>query len=317
MPTYTQQTWIDDSTSSPGGPLSAARLGHIESGIGSLAAATPDWTAIDPANASTLGTAINNAIAALPSTGGTIYIPSGTWTIDASVLISKAGIIIRGASNGSTLLQFNGSTVTTAFKMADTTTRRIKMSDLRIESTSDGNGTAIDASYFTNAILENLRIGNTGFSPNQGILFAQSGTFYNVVRDCRVQVKGTGSVAVSFQTNAQSNLISNLRALGDTTNSTGVLVAAHSNKLERVDCETNCLIGIDVTAAGHSCLIDHPYLEGNGTGIRVANGVKSVYILNGFIADNPTGGANNIVNNAAAGELQYRAVRLQFNTANL
>lgn len=261
--------------------------------------------------------AIQAAISSLPTLGGVVLIPSGTFKLGSGVTIDRAGVTIQSVSNGSALIQFAGSSVNTAFRMADTTTRRVVLRDLRIESTNDGSGCAIDASYFTNAIIENCRIGNTGASPNKGIYFSQSGTFYNVVRDTRVQVKGASSAGITFTTNAQSNLISNIRALGDTTNSTGVLVDAHSNKLERVDCETNCLIGIDVTANGHSCFIDHPYLEGNGTGLRVANGVKSVYMVNGFIADNPTGGANNIVNSAAAGELQYRAVRVQFNTANL
>jgi hypothetical protein len=277
----------------------------------------PGVITLNPVAASTAGTQMNNAITQLGVGGGTIFIPAGTWTIDTTVLINQVAVTFQGASNGTTLLQFNGSTVGTAFKMADTTTRRVFFDNLRIESTSDGNGTAIDASYFTNSIISNCRIGNTGVSPNRGIYFSQSGTFYNAVRDTRVQVKGASSAGVTFTTNAQSNLLSNLRILGDVTTTTGVLVDAHSNKLERVDCESNCLIGIDITAAGHSCLVDHPYLELNATGIRVALGVKSVYILNGFIADNPSGGANNIVNNAAAGELQYRAVRVQFNTANL
>lgn len=262
-----------------------------------------------------MGTALNNAIASLPALGGTIYIPSGTWIIDTAVLINKPGITFMAPSNGATLLQFDGSVVPTAFKMADTTQRRVNMVNLRIESTTNGVGTAIDATYCVNSIFDNLRIGNTGTAPNKGIVFGTN-TFYNAVREARIQVAGAGSIGLNYGLGANSNRVYGARIFGD-SNSTGAYVAAHTVKLGGIDVESVASIGIDVAATGHSCFIDSPYLEGISTGVRVANGVESVLIAGGFIADCPAGGANNIVNNAAGGELKVVQCRVQYNTYNL
>lgn len=252
---------------------------------------------LDTVRTADAGTAINQAIAALGTFGGTILIPDGTWTIDTAVLISKLGITIRGVSPGATLLRFNGSNVPTAIKMADTTQRHCAIRELRIESNTDGIGTAIDASYFTNSLIDRVRIGGTGVAPNKGIIHNALGTYYNSVRDCRIQVKGAGSIGLSYQTTSNSNMASNVRIIGDAS-STGVLVDSHSVKLERIDIEANCLIGIDVAANGHDCLIDHPYLEVVATGLRIASGVEAATMLSGFIADCTTA---NITDNGGVG----------------
>lgn len=282
----------------------------MESGI--LGGYPAGSVTLDTASTATAGTALNAAISTLGTGGGTIFIPAGTWTIDTPVLINQVAVTFRGASNGTTLLQFPGSTVTTAFKMADTTQRRVVFDNIRIESTNSGAGTAIDASYFVNSIFHNVRIGNTGTAPNVGILFGGPGTgvtFYNSVRDSRIQVAGTGSIGISYTANANSNVASNVRIIGD-TNSTGVLVNAHAIKLDHIDIEANCLIGIDVAAAGHECLIDHPYLESvAGTGIRLASGVKGVIVLGGFIASSTTA---NITDNGATSP-RFINPRVNFN----
>lgn len=266
---------------------------------------------LNSTNAATAGTAINTAIAALPTFGGTILIPAGTWTLDTAVNINKTGVIIRGVSAGATLLQFNGSTVPIAFKMADTTQRHGVFRDFRLESTADGVGTAMDLSYFTNHVVSGVRIGNTGFSPNVGVVYGTN-AFYNAIRDCRIQVKGSSSIGINYSA-GNSNVATNVRILGDAS-TTGVLVTSHSIELERIDIESASLIGIDVTATGHETLIEHPYIEAIATGVRVASGVKAVSILGGFIASCTT--ANITDNTGGTTSFKVYNCRVNFNPFN-
>jgi hypothetical protein len=253
------------------------------------------------------GTALNAAIAALPAAGGTIVIPAGTWTIDTAVLINKSGIILRGVSPGATKLQFDGATIPTAIKMADTTQRYITIQDLNIESTANGVGTAIDASYFVNSQFHRLRIGSSGAAPNRGIDFNVVGTYYNTVRDCRITVAGVGSRCISFDNIANSNWVDNCRLLGD-ANTTGVYVNAHANTIARVDCETTMAIGVNVGASGHDCTLVSPYLEQVDVGVQLAANVEAFTCLGGIIIDSDV---NNIVDNGAK-DPAFINTRLQY-----
>jgi hypothetical protein len=264
---------------------------------GAMSAPSAGVIALDTTDASTAGTAINAAISALPANGGTILIPAGTWTLDTAVLISKSGVVLQGVSPNATLLRFDGSTVTTAVKMADTTQRYVTIRDLRIESSSDGNGTAIDASYFVNSVIQHVRIGSSTVTTKKGIVFNALGSYYNVVRDCRIHVSGTGSQGLVFDNTSNSNTVDNVRILGD-TNTVGVYVNSHAIELNRIDIENGCSVAIDVAASGHDCTILSPYIEAAATGLRMASNVESTTMVGGVIIDCTTA---NITDNGARG----------------
>lgn len=108
---YTPQTWIDGSLSTP---LSAARLTHIETGIDdadtrltglfinvATYGATGDGATDDTA-------AIQAALAAVPATGGLVYIPAGTYLISSSLTIPNK-THIHGAGMGATVLKKTAS----------------------------------------------------------------------------------------------------------------------------------------------------------------------------------------------------------------
>jgi hypothetical protein len=270
------------------------------SGLGQLNLAASSTT-------STAGTGLNDAIAALPAAGGTIIIPSGTWTIDTAVLINKNGVVLRGISPGATKLQFNGSTIPIAIKMADTTQRYVTIQDLSIESTANGVGTAIDASYFVNSQFHRLRIGSAGVAPNKGIDFNTVGTYYNTVRDCRITVAGVGSRCLSFDNIANSNWVDNVRLFGD-ANTVGVYVNAHANTLAHIDCETTMAIGVQVEPTGNDCMLIAPYLEQVDVGVQLASGVEAFTCLGGVIIDSDV---NNIVDNGAKDPV-FINTRLQY-----
>jgi len=58
----------------------------------------------DPTGTEDSWTAIQNAINALPSSGGVVYIPKGTYRIGSSISIERNKIVLRGDGNNSKLL---------------------------------------------------------------------------------------------------------------------------------------------------------------------------------------------------------------------
>lgn len=262
---------------------------------GAIEGTVSGMSVLSVARTADAGTALNEAIAALPSTGGTIVIPAGTWTIDTAVEFTKNGIVIQGVSKSATILQFNGSTISPAFKMTDTTQRHGVMRDLTITSTSSGSGTAIDASYFINSIFENIHMGAAGANPNKGIIFNAIGSYYNVVQDCRITATGSGAQCIAFDNTSNSNMVRNCRLLGDNTNTVMVYVNSHAIRIDRVDIEADGLIGIDVASSGHDCTVTAPYIEAIETGIRLASNVEAFTCVGGIVIDNTT----NITDNGA------------------
>lgn len=255
---------------------------------GAIGGTIAGMSVLSVARTADAGTALNEAIAALPDVGGTIVIPAGTWTVDTPVLISKDGVIIQGVSQRGTLLRFAGATITPAIKNSSTTQRYCVVRDLRIESSNSGSGVAIDASYFVNSMFHNLRIGGGGVNPNRGIVFDAVGSYYNVVQDCRISVAGAGSRCLSFANVSNSNVVRNCRLVGDNTNTVGVYVDAHAIQLDHVDMESDGLVGVDVAAGGHDCQLNAPYLEALETGVRLAADVESFTCVGGVIIDNVT-----------------------------
>lgn len=258
------------------------------------------------------GTALNAAIAALPANGGTVFVPSGDWTLDVPVTWNKDQVTIQGCGITSRFL-FDASLVSTAFSMSDTTGRTIHMRDLRITKTNPGNsGTAINASYVTRGQFINLYIdgnSNPANSPLNGIVFTTAGTYYNLVQHCRVMVGGSGSSGVSFSNVANSNEVNDLLVFG-TSGTSGVVVDAHNILLVHPDVESGSGVGVDIRANGHDCTVVQPYLELNVINIKLAAGVQSPTIVGGFVAD----GTTTNVNDLGSQGLSYLGVRHQYKT---
>ncbi|MGH3777996.1 MAG: hypothetical protein ACRDRR_20065 [Pseudonocardiaceae bacterium] len=264
---------------------------------------------LDDSDAATAGTAINAAITSLPSTGGTIVIPSGTWTIDTAVLINKNGIILSGVGCIATRLVYAPGTVPTAIKNTDTTQRFVTIKDLLIDSTGANGGTAIDASFFVNSQFERLRIGDGSTSPQRGVVFDSVGTYYNTVRDCRIQVAGTDSCGILFDHDANSNWVDNVRILGD-ANTVGIrTAAAHTNTLAHVDCESTMAIALRIR--GNNTTVISPYIESVTVGIQLELDTEAFTCFGGFISDC----TNNVVDNGAVDPV-FLGVWRQFEVYN-
>ena len=63
----------------------------------------------DPKGEKDSRAALVNAINAVPSSGGVVFIPEGTYLISSAITISKSGVVIRGAGPDKTKLKMNGT----------------------------------------------------------------------------------------------------------------------------------------------------------------------------------------------------------------
>lgn len=242
----------------------------------------------DPTGVADSTTAIQGALNAVPSGGGTVYIPDGIYLITSSLTFSVSGTKVLGAGWGSQI-RYDGTVVTAgAFKMVDTTTRRCNISWIRISQTNaSAAGTAIEASYFVDSAIEHVLIdaGGSGVAPLIGISFNSSTTFYNLVSDCRVNCSGANSIGIRFDGGANSNVARNCRIIPDgaVSSSIGVYVNAKSIDLDHVDIENSAGTGISVGATGHACTIIAPYLEANGTNLLLASGANAPTVISGTV----------------------------------
>lgn len=233
------------------------------------------------------GTAINEAIAALPASGGTIVIPAGTWTIDTGIRINKSGVTIQGVSNLATFLVYDPAVVTTAIAMADTLQRFCYLRDFCIDTTGASGGDAINATYFVNSVIERLRIGDGTTAPARGIVMDGVGTYYNTIRDMFIRCYGVGSVGIFIDDSANSNWVGpSIRIQGD-LNTTGVWVAdSHTNTLAHIDCETEMLVGLRIR--GNNTTLIMPYVENITTGMIIERDTEAFSCVGGVFIDSDT-----------------------------
>lgn len=111
---------------------------------------------------------------------------------------------------------------------------------------------------------------------------------------------GTNAIGVRYTATANSNILRNCRIIpsaSDASN-TGVLVDATTILLEHVDIESAPGIAVDITANGHGTTLVNPYLEANGTNIRIASGAVSPTIVGGT---NESATTANLTDNGGVG----------------
>lgn len=142
---YTPQIWIDESTSAPAGPVSAARLGHIETGLRNTASIA--YNVIDygaTGNGTTDDTSsIQAAINAIPITGGVLFFPPGVYKLTSALTIKSYTILVGAGPNTSILNQ----TSTTAHGVVGVDLTHVGMRDLRITGPGAYTGSGSGVSF--------------------------------------------------------------------------------------------------------------------------------------------------------------------------
>lgn len=118
--------------------------------------------AADPAGVADSTTAISNALAALPSGGGTVYFPAGTYKLSGALSV-PTGAVLQGAGEDVAILS---QTSTSADTLSATDKRFITIRDLQLTGPSSGTGRGIAFLHSAAAVagisLENVIVQNFG-----------------------------------------------------------------------------------------------------------------------------------------------------------
>ena len=209
--------WQVDFTASAGGG----------GGGGSTLSSDTSKNIMDPAYGGTgLGAgdetpAFNAAIAAIPATGGELFLPAGTYNIDNVILNNRVNLTIRGEGDG-TILRLTGNKAVDALDhygfLLQGTTRNIVFRNLRFTS-GIGAATAGQNAISTksDATISDIRVFDCTFeNVNTGVVFyVTTGSFAGgLISNCRFKdIKGTGSGAgygVNLTRAYQTRVIGNL-----------------------------------------------------------------------------------------------------------
>ena len=260
-------------------------------------------------NLTVLGTITGASISGLAPSGDTTGATDtaaiqGLWNLGANAVLgigdfylnatlnpkSTAMSVLTGAGWG-TVVHYDATTVSPAIGMGDTTQRRVVVRDLRLaNSAASAAGTAINMDYFTSSTISNVLIDGITKHPNIGISLGtvSTNTHYNVIKDCRIQVDGANAIGIELAGGASgaiSNIVRNCRILISATDATntGIVVATRSILLDHVDIESSAGIAVDVQSGGDVCTLLSPYLESNGTNLKIASGVISTSVFGGTI----------------------------------
>lgn len=132
---------------------------------------------------------INNAIAALPGSGGSIYLTEGTYYLDGSIVL-PSNVKLSGAGN-STLITFNNSLGTSinAFINSDTTNGNtgITIRDIKLDGNNTNNASLMYVSNFIKVGLETpnkvegITITNITATNFEGDMLRFDDSFYNTI----------------------------------------------------------------------------------------------------------------------------------------
>jgi hypothetical protein len=244
-------------------------------------------------------TAVNTA---LSTVNANVKLAIGTYYFNAAInpggTSAGSGEVTLEGSGWGTILRFDGTVVSPAIVMGDTTLRNINIRNLRIAQTNAGSaaGTCILADYFSSqSIIEGVKIDGLTKHWNIGIDYGlvSTNTHYTVLKDSRIQVDGASAIGVRYgggASGAISNVMRNCRILisGSDATQTGIVVATKNIELHHPDIESGAGIAIDVQSGAHGCTIVNPYLDVNGTNIQLASAVIGVTVIGGHIAGGTT-----------------------------
>lgn len=261
-----------------------------------------------PATA-TAGTEINSAIASFGGTKGVVQLGKGTFTVDVNVPLAD-NVTIRGMGRSSTFLVFTPASVNPAFGGATTPISRVRLENLRIQSATDGSGTAIDFGYVNYGVISGVDVGASSSYPNKGIDFstnnATSRPYYNVMRDCYVATGGASPIGIDLSNQANSNVIDNVRCdMPGSSSGTpiGVRVGGasqptHSILIMHLDVESvAAATGVLVTNSSYNVTLVGCYFEAINKCIQIDSGCTNVKGIGVYMYNF---GANNVLDNSGA-----------------
>ncbi|MFD9618506.1 right-handed parallel beta-helix repeat-containing protein [Streptomyces virginiae] len=100
-----------------------------------------DYGATPASTAAANDLAFANAVAAVPSTGGTLYIPAGTYNLNDDIVLKSNMSVVGDGKNATILNQTN--TATNGFTLSASGPRYVEIRNLKIQGPGSGSGVGI------------------------------------------------------------------------------------------------------------------------------------------------------------------------------
>ena len=263
--TVTDAGGMFESTTAEGALAELAAIKEITTARFVVGTSTAGWTAADCdylCDGTADQTEINNAITALPATGGEIVILDGTYNITAKINVTKNNVSIVGNGNATILKRMYDSS--TGEGVITLTSRSgCKIANLQV----DGNKTSYTSSnnygiYLNTSSSHNTVTGNTCNNNSYGIYLNSSSDNTITGNTCN----NNNSCSIYLRTSSDNNTVT-----GNTCNNNGTgiyLYKASNNTVTGNTCNNNNSYGIYLgfssnnTVTGNTC-------NNNGTGIRL------------------------------------------------
>lgn len=267
------------------------------------------------------GAAIQTAINKLPSTGGTVFVPAGTWNLSAPLTVPAtilSGFKLVGAGWGTILALANGVN-DYAIKFLEATSGLLgaEISHLKIDAncTNQTNGGGIDANGATNCMFFNLWIhapyndaihvhngtlsggfGVQSFVTNclfdNGNSSAGSGRGLSLDSTDQIIVMGNvfremggtgGSDAFCIRDqNGLARVVGNIFTNNNSANQGGGGIKSYSNFISIVGNQFESLANGNVVLLGNKHIVSGNQFLNIGKGAGVANSAAGVYTNSNF-----------------------------------
>lgn len=239
--------------------------------------------------------AINNAISALPATGGIVYFPPGIYLVSGQIPVTQSGVRLMGSGIGVSIIQ--GSSATADILSLGTGSPQLSylsISDLSIWSpVVSTSGAAIKLNNVTLVAISRVEI---------------EGAF--------IGINSLASTFVAIDTVYMKN--------PEATTGSGIVLNGGNNyfldKVVVFTTTTQCLYGLQLLAVD-SCWIDNSHFVATGYGI-IANPASATTVQKVMLNNTSTVMCANdgvYLNPASGGTVQgisLRALRSSLNTGN-
>jgi hypothetical protein len=205
--------------------------------------------------------AIQAALDAAATTGGTVYVPAGTYIIGTTLTI-KDNVTLEGTGVGSTLKSknsLNANLIQTSLTAANTFFVRIRQ--LRLDG-NKANNTSGHLLYMFRAHTCVLELLHTQNGADRGIYLVGDGTGFalnNMIRNCRLE--GPKNENVSIAGFAPNNMLSDCIIGGSDTRD--VLDLQNDELLVR-GCHIHSASQNGVYINGKNCLFECNIVESSG-----------------------------------------------------
>jgi parallel beta-helix repeat protein len=269
-------------------------VGTSASGGASSAVASKSPDGADFVNTSTTSaqTVINNAFAALPATGGSVYLMDGTYIIDGAIsLPNKTALIGAGPS---TIIKFKNATNATvsAVKNSDTSTgTRITIENLLI----DGNASNQTGSPTMHGIDVNIG-GGSGSTVREGALVTDIIARNFTTTAYAISLQGANSiVSNSTVSNAQFGIYINGSGMTVSGNlamdnlGAGIEVFGSYNNVTGNTVMRNASAGIELSFANNNTISGNKVHDNGGAttnqGISLAGNATNNTVSDNDISD--------------------------------